>query len=434
MNSKLFKERGQALVLIALGAIALFGIAGLAIDGSIKFSDRRHAQNAADAAALAGALAKGAGDDATAWKAKAKQSAYENGYDSNFLSNTVYVYSCLDSASSCGAYDDSDQYVQVIIESKVDTYFARVLGFNQTKNTVQAVALSQKGGPFYDGNLIVALNPNPCTGSNGNIVLGGNSDINLTGGGIFVNSGGAGCGIELSGCPTVNVTSGGVSSTGTANVNLTSSSSTCTASSSGIPAPSYNSAPYDFPPDMPAVPPECTSPYGSYSSPNSAQTVVTPGRWNEFPPSGPGVNDEIIMMPGVYCVDDVIKLRSRSLVLKGQDVTIYIRANNYFQIEGGTINLDAPDDGAYAGYLVIVDSDFTGTPPNCSIDGNSINTYEGTIFAPYCDVTVNGDSTGANLDAQVIGYTVTLNGSATMNINYDRDHVVHDARRVGLMK
>ena len=140
------------------------------------------------------------------------------------------------------------------------------------------------------------------------------------------------------------------------------------------------------------------------------------------------------MMPGVYCVDDVIKLRSRNLVLRGQDVTIYVRANNYLQIEGGTINLDAPDTGPYAGYLFIVDSDFTGTPPNCSIDGNSINTYEGTIFAPYCDVIVNGDSTGANLDAQIIGYTVTLNGGATMNINYDIDRVVHEPRRVGLMK
>src|SRR5918993_4866026 len=187
MKPNLLSERGQALILIVLAAIGLFGIAGLAIDGSIKFSDRRQAQNAADAAALAAALGKGAGDDLASWKAKAKQIADDNGYDSNFLSNTVYVYSCLETASSCGAYAGNDQYVQVIIESKVDTYFARVLGFNQTKNTVQAVALSQTGGPFYDGNLIVALNPNPCTGSNGNIVLGGNSDINLTGGGLFLN-------------------------------------------------------------------------------------------------------------------------------------------------------------------------------------------------------------------------------------------------------
>jgi len=431
MQRKSFKERGQALILIALAAIGLFAITGLAIDGSAKFSDRRHAQNAADAAALAGALANVRLDPQ--WKLAALNRALENGYNDNHVSNEVEVYTCDETGSDCGPYDGDPKYVQVIITSHVNTYFARVLGINETQNTVQAVALTEPGGPFYDGNLIVALNPNPCTGANGNIVLGGNGTINLTGGGLFVNSGGSGCGIEQSGCPTISVTSGSVNSTGTANVNLGSSSSACTASSSGIPAPSYNSNAYKFPPDMPPVPPECTAPYGTYSSPTASKTVVTPGRWNEFPPTGPTVKDHIEMMPGIYCVDDVIKLRSRNLVLTGHDVTIYIRANNYFQIEGGTINLDAPDVGDYAGYLFIVGSDFTGTSPNCSLDGNSVNTYEGTIFAPYCDVIVNGDSSGADLDAQIIGYTVTLNGGTTMNLNYDTDDTVQTPTGVGLM-
>src|SRR5688572_33079965 len=51
-------ERGQALIIFALAAIGIFGIVGLAIDGSAKFSDRRHAQNAAYSGALAAALAK----------------------------------------------------------------------------------------------------------------------------------------------------------------------------------------------------------------------------------------------------------------------------------------------------------------------------------------------------------------------------------------
>ena len=52
------QERGQALILIAFAAIGLFAFTALAIDGSRVFSDRRHAQNAADTAALAAALAK----------------------------------------------------------------------------------------------------------------------------------------------------------------------------------------------------------------------------------------------------------------------------------------------------------------------------------------------------------------------------------------
>ena len=53
MNNKTIKtERGQALVMIVLAAIGLFAFAALAIDGSIIYSDRRHAQNAADTAVL----------------------------------------------------------------------------------------------------------------------------------------------------------------------------------------------------------------------------------------------------------------------------------------------------------------------------------------------------------------------------------------------
>ena len=58
MNKKSQFESGQALILIVLAIFGLVGITGLAIDGGMSFSDRRHAQNAADTAALAGALAK----------------------------------------------------------------------------------------------------------------------------------------------------------------------------------------------------------------------------------------------------------------------------------------------------------------------------------------------------------------------------------------
>ena len=52
------QERGQALIMIALAVVGMFGFSALAIDGSRVFSDRRHAQNAADTAALAAALAR----------------------------------------------------------------------------------------------------------------------------------------------------------------------------------------------------------------------------------------------------------------------------------------------------------------------------------------------------------------------------------------
>ncbi len=445
MRQKKLSEHGQALIIITIAAIGLFAIGGLAIDGSAKFSDRRHAQNAADTAALAGALSLVDGktdvvDGTIEWKLDALDRALDNGYNNDLVGNTVEVYRCSEEESSCGPYAGNSSYVQVIINSYLNTYFARVIGINQTHNIVQAVTYAVKRGPNYDGNLIVALNPNPCSGggADGNIVLGtsggGDGVINLIGGGAFVNSGGDGCGMNLTGCPTVTITDGTIGSAGTGNIDLESSSEVCSASVTA-PEPSYGNEPYPFPPEMPDVPDECTSPAGTYHpNANGTVTIVTPGRWNEFPPKGNDVEDEVFMEPGVYCINDMVKLNDQQLHLTGQDVTIFIRDGYKFDITGGEIDLDAPATGPYAGYLIIVDSDFEGTPENCNINGNGLNSYVGTIFAPYCNVTINGTSDPTSYSAQIIAYTVKLNGNASVNLYYNAGDQAQSQPKIGLMR
>src|SRR5258708_14394763 len=48
-------KRAQSLVIVALSATVLFGIIALGLDGGRLYFERRDVQNAADAAALAGA-------------------------------------------------------------------------------------------------------------------------------------------------------------------------------------------------------------------------------------------------------------------------------------------------------------------------------------------------------------------------------------------
>src|SRR5512146_1530308 len=95
MHRRNKKERGQALILIVLAIVALIGLTGLAIDGGNAYSDRRHAQNAADTAALAAALSKTHGADQATWEQAAKDIAAQNGYNpASSTDVTVDVYSC----------------------------------------------------------------------------------------------------------------------------------------------------------------------------------------------------------------------------------------------------------------------------------------------------------------------------------------------------
>ncbi len=72
-------EKGQALILIALAAVGLFGFPALAIDGSRAYSDKRNAQNAADSAALAAALGYSRGN--VDYIQSAADRATSDGYD-----------------------------------------------------------------------------------------------------------------------------------------------------------------------------------------------------------------------------------------------------------------------------------------------------------------------------------------------------------------
>jgi uncharacterized membrane protein len=58
-NKNKITERGQALILLVFAVVGLLGFTALAIDGGMIYSDRRIAQNAADAAAVAGARKAG---------------------------------------------------------------------------------------------------------------------------------------------------------------------------------------------------------------------------------------------------------------------------------------------------------------------------------------------------------------------------------------
>jgi hypothetical protein len=452
-------QRGQALILITFAMIGLIAIVGLAVDGSMAFSDRRHAQNAADTAAMAGAMAKINEDPF--WGLTARNMAANNGYDGNPATNTVEVFTCDMPDSSCGPqYAGDPDYVQVIIHSRVSTFFAGVIGIGEMNNTVQAVALANSGGDLYGGENIIALKPT--CGNPGNITVGGNTSVNLTDssaddgvGGLYINTA-SGCGFTCNSAAVGNSTdvNGIIGDITTAGGEIDFGGQ-CT----NVGENSTAGTQWEFPVTLGDVgidvPPECTSPLGTYKNYNGTYggadgayigdqlTVLTPGLYNDFPP--PKLIEEgklynkILMLPGVYCVHNVIKLTDQKLWLIGHDVTFFIRSGYDFNINGGTVELDAPDEGDYKGYLFVVEPNY-GNPVlstsslDCIINGGSDNTFEGAIFAPYCDCKINGTSENNNIDSQVICYTVAITGGGTMNISYDANKNPTVSTEVGLIK
>jgi hypothetical protein len=122
--------------------------------------------------------------------------------------------------------------------------------------------------------------------------------------------------------------------------------------------------------------------------------------------------------------------------ITGSDVLIYLKNGNEFNIQGGTLNISGREDenGDYKGYVLIVNSDFSGQSPNCIINGNADATVTGTVFAPYCDIEIDGGGKTASLSAQIIGYTVKITGSQTVNLYYDPDISADSDPKVGLMR
>jgi Flp pilus assembly protein TadG len=453
MKIKSRYESGQALILITFAIIGLVGITGLAIDGGMAFSDRRHAQNAADTAALAGALAKiraqetmSEADARAPMRVTALNRAEDNGYDNNLVTNTVEVYTCDEVAlgATCATpYAGDSNYVQVVISSSVDTFFAKVIGIPQVHNRVQAIALADDddSGPLGNGEAIVSYATaceNPV-----NFYVGGSPTLNIDGGGLFVNVTDPSCGFVC------NTSAGEITGDITTVGGTVSTSDHCGESINGTVSEGTGSL-LDFPITLDdiglKVPSECNGPQGTYTNypagiwsgildyPQYATepiTVIHPGYFDQFPPPkdqpSNDLNDIMFLdTGGVYCVNDVIRWNQTRFVLIGHDVTIFIRSGHYFSFTGGVIKLDAPDSGPYAGYLIIVEPDYgdpplSASPEACTINGNTNNSYTGTIWAPYCDCTIDGGSAPTGFNAQVLCYTVKITGTSTINFTYDPD-------------
>lgn len=104
MNPNRHNERGQAIVLMAFAMLGLLAFVALAIDGGNTLTERRRAQNAADAGALAGAR--------TLWLLRVQSNEFE-----------TPVLQAINAAAEANGVDDTDGAPQNHVNANVHAYY-----------------------------------------------------------------------------------------------------------------------------------------------------------------------------------------------------------------------------------------------------------------------------------------------------------------------
>lgn len=394
-------ERGQALILIVFAIIGLVGITALAVDGGSAFSDRRRAQNAADSAALAGALARIKGE---VWPAIVTQVAKQNGYDNNGTSNIVEVHS----PPISGAYKGNIEYIQVRITSHVRTYFASVIGMATITNTVEAIARSKPSvfGPMFDGNAVVSLAPASDCLNHKSFYVHAEATLDITGGGVLINSSNPTCALIQQAEGSIRINDGhAIQVVGEASIQKPKLLTPYP------PQTHFGAMQYPPPIILPKV--GCGKKEATILPDGHTMSA---GNWggDDFPPP-----DVIWLEKGVYCLDgDFVLLGNHPIT--GQNVVIYMKRGQLRLSGSSVINLVAPHAGQYDGLLIYQPIE-NKNPMILNAAENSM--IQGTILAPAADIKIKGNDSKYGFHSQIIGYTIEADGDSNVVIRYqDKDN------------
>jgi Flp pilus assembly protein TadG len=353
IKNRLKEESGQALVFLAITAVALLGFGAMAVDVGRVSVEKTNLQDVADAAALAGAY-----ELPTA--ASARAAAIDNG-EKNGLDEVEITVNT--------PYNGDSTKVEVICTKHIDYTLARVLGYTETDITARAVAQKSgmAGGPFgyavFSGSDSDTLTIN---GSSQNITgsVHTNYRFSMNGSAQYITgSVGAVNRIKINGS-SISVT--GTCQAPTINVN---------GSSISIGQKVYTAAPVIAMPDFSEEIEALAISGGTYYTGNksyngSSLNVDTPIYVN----GNLSINGSSFSGTGMIVATGNITFNGSNLKYSGTDAVCFYSVNGDITINGSSARLD------------------------------------GMLYAPNGDITMNGSS--QTINGRVIANTVTFNGSS----------------------
>ena len=443
-------ERGQVLVLIALGIVVLLGFTALAVDGSMMYSDRRYGQNGADATTLAGGGGMGEAlelanvttkswdcdgtevqDAMTAAAADAVTRAADNGFVVEDLGNLAVgdpepaISAGFDGyvVTQCVS-NGNTRYTDVIVQLQMqtDTSFVHFVYKGPVVQTVHSVTRVRPRTFLAFGNAVVALNGADCSGNQYGTGMHGGTGLYVQGGGVWSN----GClDVDGSGNPPpylLQIQDGDINyfdpgnDIGDIQLDPGHTANDLDPNVDG----QIESENYTLGQD-----PDCSHPDAhnvTISAPNDADYAL-------FVDTASPITD-------LWCITGDVSLQSDEKIW-GENVTLYFVNGNLSLGGQGDLDLTAVDptdltyDGPaipgvviYSG-LVPTDAMLDGSDPDplCSIDitGGSESHLTGIVLAPACDIYARGNSNNEAYNSQIIGWNVDVGGDAVTNVIFDEN-------------
>jgi hypothetical protein len=141
------RSKGQSLLLFALALVVVLSFVGLALDGGLALSKRRAMQNAADAAAFAGAREVALGHDQPSVYTTVY--SYSQGYNGAASFTGTYYPGNETLGSGSGSPPSGSTGVCVTTHITHQTLFMGLIGINSVPISAQACAVAEGACPRY---------------------------------------------------------------------------------------------------------------------------------------------------------------------------------------------------------------------------------------------------------------------------------------------
>ena len=385
----------MVMALAALMMPLVVGAMAMALDGGVLYLQRRQAQSAADASALAGAYALFNGSNFSVAQAAAIAMGMHNGF----------------TIPQANVTQPTSTQIAVQVTSSPPRFFSGLWGKGNLSVSASATAAINvsTGSTAYSNFALIVLDPS----GSGSLKLSNSAEITDT------NQIDAPSGIQVN-----STSSSAVIASNSAHTNVPLSivggytlgnsaylSGTVTTGVAAVPDP-LASLP------VPSVPAPTSTPASSYSG--SGSNTMQPGLYTSSVTISNSAS--VTMQPGLYYFQGAGLSVANSGTLMGSGVTIYIDNG------GGTISfansssttLSAPTSGTYQGLVYFQDRSSSASPQF----GNSANVnLTGTFYAAGAVLSFSNSVDYAQYASQVIVKDLSLANSVDVNIPWSASTV-----------